>query len=432
MLSFSRWKKLPRFSVIVPTYNRSRFVVPTLESALEQTHAPFEVIVVGDGCTDDSEQVVRQKFGRAIRWISLPEHSGSQSAPNNAGVQAAAGTHIAYLGHDDIWSPHHLELLAAMFESGSPDFAVSGCIYHGPPGSQYYQFTGLFDDPATVFREFFPPSSIAHQRDLIARIGYWRDPREIKPPVDCEFLLRAARAGCNFQSTNAITVHKFAAGHRYLSYRWPSCEEQQQMLQALQSPTGESRVLSRIMHDILGGATVAKIPHIDFNLFPPGDLFQRNLCAKGLRKFPIEELQRRRAFTMDNSPAGLDWFPLEANARQSQFRWSGPNPNPRYFLPIACATSLRVQLRILDFAEASLANALTLELNDRPVTMEMNSDSDDAFQFRAVLPGPVRDGLKLQFHLPRNAWRADHSPARFAGFALSQIEVEPVTGSYQR
>jgi glycosyltransferase involved in cell wall biosynthesis len=121
MISFSRRKKLPRFSVVVPTYNRSRFIVPTLESALGQTQAPFEIIVVADGCTDDSEQVARRTFSRAIRWISLPEHSGSQSAPNNCGIQTATGTHIAYLGHDDIWSPHHLELLAAVFENSSPD-----------------------------------------------------------------------------------------------------------------------------------------------------------------------------------------------------------------------------------------------------------------------------------------------------------------------
>jgi hypothetical protein len=66
-------------------------------------------------------------------------------------------------------------------------------------------------------------------------------------------------------------------------------------------------------------------------------------------------------------------------------------------------------------------------LNDRPVTMERKSEPDDAFQVRALVPGPVRNGLKLQFHLPHNAWRSDHSPARFAGFALSQIEVEPAT-----
>jgi len=90
MLSFLRRKKSPRFSVIVPTYNRSRFIVPTLNSVLGQTHPAFEIIVVGDGCTGDSEQVIKRKFGRAVRWINLTQHSGSQSAPNNAG-----GTHIA-------------------------------------------------------------------------------------------------------------------------------------------------------------------------------------------------------------------------------------------------------------------------------------------------------------------------------------------------
>jgi hypothetical protein len=84
-------------------------------------------------------------------------------------------------------------------------------------------------------------------------------------------------------------------------------------------------------------------------------------------------------------------------------------------------------LRILEFAQESLVGAVTLELNDRPMTMEMKSGSGDAFEFRAVVSGPVRNGLKLQFHLPHNAWRRDHTPARFAGFALSRIEVEPVT-----
>jgi hypothetical protein len=69
---------------------------------------------------DDSAQVIKQKFGRSVRWIGLPEHSASQSAPNNAGIEAARGNHIAYLGHDDIWSPHHLAMLTAVFENSEP------------------------------------------------------------------------------------------------------------------------------------------------------------------------------------------------------------------------------------------------------------------------------------------------------------------------
>lgn len=425
MLSFLRRKKIPQFSVIVPTYNRSRFIVPTLESALAQTHAPFEIIVIGDGCTDDSQQVTERKFSRAVRWISLTKHSGSQSVPNNAGIEAARGTHIAYLGHDDIWSPQHLEMLATVFDDSGPDFAVGGCIYHGPPGSMYYQFTGLFDDSAAAAHEFFPPSSFAHRRDLISRLGPWRDPREIKPPVDCEFLLRAAYSGCRFKSTTAISVHKFAAGHRYLSYRWPSCEEQERILEALKSPAGDSRVLTRVTRDILAGAIATEIRHIDFDLFPPGELFRRNLCAKGLSHLPIEKLEGRRIFAMDDSPAGLDWFPLEANSH-GPFRWSGPNPKPRYFLPISSPTAVRVRLHILDFAHDSLADALTIKLNDVFTTMEMKREPDGTFQFGAIFPGPVTDGLKLQFHLPNNVWRRDYAPARFVGFGLGRIEVEPI------
>jgi len=425
MLPFLRRKKSPRFSVIVPTYNRSRFIVPTLNSVLGQTHPAFEIIVVGDGCTDDSEQVIKRKFGRAVRWISLSQHSSSQSAPNNAGIEAARGTHIAYLGHDDIWSPQHLEMLAAVLDDDRTDFAVSGCIFHGPPGSMYYQYTGLFSDSAAAAHEFFPPSSIAHRRDLIARLGQWRDPREIKPPVDCEFLLRAADSGCRFKSTNAISVHKFAAGHRYLSYRWQSCEEQERMLEALQSPAGESSVLTRVMRDILSGATTTEIRHIDFDLFPPGELFRRNLCAKGLSHVPIEKLEGRQNFTMDDSPAGLDWFPLEVNSH-GPFRWSGPNPNPRYFLPVSWPAAVRVELHLIGFAHDSLVGELTVELNDVFTAMEVKRKPDGTFHLSAISPGPVVNGLKLQFHLPHNTWRKDYAPARFAGFALSRIEVEPM------
>ncbi|MGZ4986374.1 MAG: glycosyltransferase family 2 protein, partial [Chthoniobacterales bacterium] len=166
MSSFFRRKKWPRFSVIIATYGRSRFIIPTIESALYQRHSPFEVIVVGDGCDDDTEEVIRRKFGRRVRWLNLPEHTGAQSFPNNAGIKAARGSHIAYLGHDDIWSRQHLEMLAKIFRQNEADFAVSGCVYYGPPGAMFYLLTGLFGDADADAgaREFFPPSSVAHTR----------------------------------------------------------------------------------------------------------------------------------------------------------------------------------------------------------------------------------------------------------------------------
>src|ERR1022692_4290413 len=149
--------------VLMASYNSAAWIKHTIRSVLEQTYRNFEVIVVGDGCTDGTEELLKTKFGKRIRWKNLQSNSGSQSAPNNEGIRVAHGSHIAYLGHDDIWSRYHLELLDGVVREQDPDFAVSGAVYHGPPGSMFYQIAGIFDDPDMVRREFFPPSSFAHR-----------------------------------------------------------------------------------------------------------------------------------------------------------------------------------------------------------------------------------------------------------------------------
>ncbi|MEY2527430.1 MAG: hypothetical protein QOE73_2201, partial [Verrucomicrobiota bacterium] len=183
-------KTSPFFSVVIPTYNSAALIVHSVRAALAQTFRDFEIIVVGDGCTDNTGDILAREFGEEIRWKNLERNSGSQSTPNNEGIRLARGSHIAYLGHDDIWSRHHLELLAQVARETDSDFTVSGAVYYGPPGSMFYQFTGIFDDPETARREFFPPSSFAHKRDLTDRIGGWREPDELRAPVDCEILRR--------------------------------------------------------------------------------------------------------------------------------------------------------------------------------------------------------------------------------------------------
>lgn len=76
----------------------------------------------------------------------------------------------------------------------------------------------MFDADSDKHIHFFPPSSIAHRKSVCHRIGLWAMPQDVRAPVDGDFLLRAAQADLTFASTGKITVHKFAAGHRYLSY----------------------------------------------------------------------------------------------------------------------------------------------------------------------------------------------------------------------
>ena len=88
-------------SIILPTYNWSAVLPFSIASALDQSFGDFELIVVGDGCTDDTEAVVRSFADARIRFVNLERNSGAQSAPNNAGVELARGRWIFFLNHDD-------------------------------------------------------------------------------------------------------------------------------------------------------------------------------------------------------------------------------------------------------------------------------------------------------------------------------------------
>jgi hypothetical protein len=114
-------RRSPLVTVVIPTWNWSSVLPWSIASVRAQTMADLELLVIGDGCTDDSADVVAAARGgdRRVRWINLATNAGTQVAPNNEGLRRARGTFIAYLGHDDLWLPSHLErLVAAMGSDG--------------------------------------------------------------------------------------------------------------------------------------------------------------------------------------------------------------------------------------------------------------------------------------------------------------------------
>ena len=101
----------PLVTVITATYNSSALLKLTLSSLISQHYDAFEAWIVGDACTDDSAAVVASLGDPRLHWTNLPSNSGSQAAPNNEGMARAHGDFIAFLGHDDLWFPWHLESL---------------------------------------------------------------------------------------------------------------------------------------------------------------------------------------------------------------------------------------------------------------------------------------------------------------------------------
>ena len=101
-------RKMPRISIVIPTYKHSGFIMQTLESVFAQTFTDYEVIVVNDGSPDDTSQVLRPlvETGR-IHYIE--QVNAGQAAARNRGIAEAHGEYIALLDDDDLWPPDKLQ-----------------------------------------------------------------------------------------------------------------------------------------------------------------------------------------------------------------------------------------------------------------------------------------------------------------------------------
>ena len=97
---------MPVVSVIIPTYNRKGFIAECVESVLAQSFSDFELVVVDDGSTDATEEVLAG-FGAEIQVIRQEQRG--PSAARNTGIQSASGEWLSFLDSDDLWLPRKLE-----------------------------------------------------------------------------------------------------------------------------------------------------------------------------------------------------------------------------------------------------------------------------------------------------------------------------------
>ena len=169
----------PKVSVIISTYDRPKMLVRALESVLGQTFKDFEVLVVDDGsntavdaCGNISEKFVEN--GIVLKVANMPENTGYQSAPKNAGIFNSRGAYIAYLDDDNEWDPLHLEVLVDEIEKGGADLVYSRWRYKGDGPSSGTEFPYCPAFPASIVGlsagprfNFVDTSSILHSKGAI-------------------------------------------------------------------------------------------------------------------------------------------------------------------------------------------------------------------------------------------------------------------------
>lgn len=114
------------FSVIIPLYNKEKYIEKAIYSVLNQTIVEFELIIVNDGSTDNGSKIVQYISDNRIRLIE--QKNSGVSVARNAGVQAAKYEYIAFLDADDWWSPFFLEKMISLVLQ-FPDAGIYGCKY---------------------------------------------------------------------------------------------------------------------------------------------------------------------------------------------------------------------------------------------------------------------------------------------------------------
>lgn len=106
----------PLVSVVIPTHNRAPIICDAVRSALAQTYRDVEVVVVDDGSTDNTLEVLEERFGRDPRVRVISRQQGGVAAARNSGIAEARGEYLAFLDSDDTWLPWKLELQVGCME----------------------------------------------------------------------------------------------------------------------------------------------------------------------------------------------------------------------------------------------------------------------------------------------------------------------------
>ncbi|WP_166832036.1 glycosyltransferase family 2 protein [Thalassoroseus pseudoceratinae] len=164
----------PTVSVVIPCYNAAPFLRETLDSALNQTHPPLEILVIDDGSTDDSAAIA-ESYGGPVRVLRQPNQG--ESVARNWGIEEAKGDWIAFLDADDIWRSIKLQAQISLTAPGvvavhTNLFNFGSSTGHSKieqtPASERYRIENLATNNV-----FISPSAILVRRNVCPRFPEW-------------------------------------------------------------------------------------------------------------------------------------------------------------------------------------------------------------------------------------------------------------------
>jgi len=160
-------------SVIIPVYNSSKTIVRALESVVNQNMKVYEVIIINDGSSDNSDEVINKVIlnNPLFNMVLINKINGGVSSARNAGLRIAQGDFIAFLDSDDEWLPNKLELQFHFFSERKDYSFIGGLI--SKPNKKIKEMFIEIKLSQLINKNYFQPSTVIFKKEIIEKIGYF-------------------------------------------------------------------------------------------------------------------------------------------------------------------------------------------------------------------------------------------------------------------
>ena len=190
---------MPFFTVIIPLYNKEKYVENAIKSILNQTFTDFELLIVNDCSTDRSVEIASEFLSEKVQIIHHEKNSGL-AATRNTGIKKATSNYVTFLDADDLWKPHFLEKIFHLIQN-FPEARIFGTNYeeiwdktiknpHNGSESLLKNFTGYVNFFKINLKQgIYNHGSICLHKEVYENVGFYNE--NIQLSQDLDFNIRA-------------------------------------------------------------------------------------------------------------------------------------------------------------------------------------------------------------------------------------------------
>jgi glycosyltransferase involved in cell wall biosynthesis len=184
-----------------------------LKSLQYQTFQDWEALIIGDQCSDETEETVLSLRENKFKFLNLDKNFGDQAGPNSIGSRLAKGKYIAYLNHDDYWFPDHLEKMVSVLERKKYDLLIAHTYrinqFDKTSRNKFLasiQSLDILGNFSPVGGYSLVASSWLIKAELVHKVGDWTPASRVRYASSQEFLYRCWLSGAHIGISSARTV----------------------------------------------------------------------------------------------------------------------------------------------------------------------------------------------------------------------------------